>query len=317
MLPYIIKRLLQAIPLLIGVSIIGFAMMHLAPGGPLAVYTLNPTITAQDIERIKHIFGLDQPIHIQYLKWAYGIFTGNWGFTFFGGRPVLQVILERFPATFLLMGSAMSLAILIGMLIGVLGAVRRYSIFDYLATTGAMVALSFPTFWFGLMTIFIFSLKLGWLPSGGMYTLGGEEDILDLFRHLLLPTMVLALVLVAQWSRYSRSSFLEVIHQDYIRTAKSKGLSGGRILLRHAFPNAVAPLIALAGIQLPWLFSGALVTETIFGWPGMGRLFVDALTMKEYPVLMGMIMITAMFVIIGNLVADVINALIDPRIRLE
>ncbi len=317
MLQYIIKRLLQAIPLLIGVSIIGFAMMHLAPGGPLAVYTLNPTITAQDIERIKHIFGLDQPIHIQYLKWAYGIFTGNWGFTFFGGRPVLQVILERFPATFLLMGSGMSLAIIIGMLIGILGAVRRYSIFDYLATTGAMVALSFPTFWFGLMTIFIFSLKLGWLPSGGMYTLGGDEGILDLLRHLILPTLVLALVLVAQWSRYSRSSFLEVIHQDYIRTAKSKGLSGGRILLRHAFPNAVAPLIALAGIQLPWLFSGALVTETIFGWPGMGRLFVDALTMKEYPVLMGMVMITAMFVIIGNLVADVVNALIDPRIRLD
>jgi peptide/nickel transport system permease protein len=316
-LQYIIKRLLQAIPLLIGVSIIGFAMMHLAPGGPLAVYTLNPTITAQDIERIKHVFGLDQPVHIQYFKWAYGIFTGNWGFTFFGGRPVLDVILERFPATLLLMGSGMSLAVIIGMLIGILGAVRRYSIFDYLATTGAMVALSFPTFWFGLMTIFIFSLKLGWLPSGGMFTLGGEEDLLDLFRHLTLPTVVLALVLVAQWSRYSRSSFLEVIHQDYIRTAKSKGLSGGRILLRHAFPNAVAPLIALAGIQLPWLFSGALVTETIFGWPGMGRLFVDALTMKEYPVLMGMIMITAIFVIIGNLLADIINALIDPRIRLE
>jgi peptide/nickel transport system permease protein len=316
-LQYIIKRILQAIPLLIGVSIIGFSMMHLAPGGPLAVYTLNPTITAQDIERIKQIFGLDQPLHIQYLKWAYGIFTGNWGYTFFGGRPVLDVILERFPATFLLMGSGMSLAIILGMLIGILGAVRRYSIFDYLATSGAMVALSFPTFWFGLMTIFVFSLKLGWLPSGGMFTLGGEEDILDLVRHLILPTVVLALVLVAQWSRYSRSSFLEVIHQDYIRTAKSKGLSAGRILFRHAFPNAVAPLIALAGIQLPWLFSGALVTETIFGWPGMGRLFVDALTMKEYPILMGMVMITAIFVIIGNLLADVINALIDPRIRLQ
>jgi peptide/nickel transport system permease protein len=316
-LQYIIKRILQAIPLLIGVSIIGFSMMHLAPGGPLAVYTLNPTITAQDIERIKQIFGLDQPLHIQYLKWAYGIFTGNWGYTFFGGRPVLHVILERFPATLLLMGSGMSLAIILGMLIGILGAVRRYSIFDYLATSGAMVALSFPTFWFGLMTIFVFSLKLGWLPSGGMFTLGGEEDIMDLLRHLILPTVVLALVLVAQWSRYSRSSFLEVIHQDYIRTAKSKGLSAGRILFRHAFPNAVAPLIALAGIQLPWLFSGALVTETIFGWPGMGRLFVDALTMKEYPVLMGMVMITAIFVIIGNLLADVINALIDPRIRLQ
>ena len=302
---------------MIGVSIIGFSMMHLAPGGPLAVYTLNPTITAQDIERIKHVFGLDQPIYLQYMKWAYGMFTGNWGNTFFGGRPVLDVILERIPATLLLMGSGMSLAMIIGMLIGILGAVKRYSVFDYLATTGAMIALSFPTFWFGLMTIFIFSLKLGWLPSGGMYTLGGEEDILDLATHLALPTVVLSLVLVAQWSRYTRSSFLEVIHQDYIRTARSKGLGGGRILFRHAFPNAVSPLVALAGIQLPWLFSGALITETIFGWPGMGRLFVDALNMKEYPILMGMVMITAMAVIIGNLVADVVNALIDPRIRMD
>ncbi|MBW2093743.1 MAG: ABC transporter permease [Deltaproteobacteria bacterium] len=317
MFQFILKRLVQAIPLLIGVSIIGFAMMHLAPGGPLAVYTLNPTITAQDIARIKQIFGLDQPMYIQYFKWAYGMFTGNWGYTFFGGRPVLNVILERVPATFILMGSGMSLAVIIGMLIGILGAVRRYSVFDYLATTGAMVALSFPTFWFGLMTIFLFSLKLGWLPSGGMFTLGGEEGILDLLTHLILPAVVLALVLVAQWSRYTRSSFLEVINQDYIRTARSKGLSGRRILFRHAFPNALAPLVTLAGIQLPWLFSGALVTETIFGWPGMGRLFVDALTMKEYPVLMGMIMITAMAVIIGNLFADVINAMIDPRLRLE
>jgi len=317
MLQYIVKRLLQAVPLLIGVSVIGFAMMHLAPGGPLAIYTLNPTITAQDIERIKHVFGLDQPLYSQYLKWAAGMFTGNWGNTFFGGRPVLDVIMERVPATLLLMGSGMSVAMILGMLIGILGAVKRYSVFDYLATTGAMVTLSFPTFWFGLMMIFVFSLQLGWLPSGGMFTLGDDEDLLDLLEHLILPTVVLALVLVAQWSRYTRSSFLEVIHQDYIRTARSKGISGSRILFRHAFPNAVAPLIALAGIQLPWLFSGALVTETIFGWPGMGRLFVDSLTMKEYPVLMGMVMLTAMTVVMGNLLADVLNALIDPRIRLN
>jgi peptide/nickel transport system permease protein len=314
---YIIKRLLQAIPLLVGVSIIGFAMMHLAPGGPLAVYTLNPTITAQDIARIKQIFGLDQPMYVQYFKWAYGMFTGNWGYTFFGGRPVLHVIMERVPATLILMGSGMSLAMLIGLLIGVLGAVKRYSVFDYLATTGAMVALSFPTFWFGLMTIFLFSLKLGWLPSGGMFTLGGDEGILDLMRHLILPAVVLALALIAIWSRYTRSSFLEVINQDYIRTARSKGISGPRILFRHAFPNALAPLVTLAGIQLPWLFSGALVTESIFGWPGMGLLFVNALSMKEYPVLMGMIMVTAIAVIIGNLLADVMNAIIDPRVRLE
>ncbi len=317
MFNYIIKRLLQSVPLLIGVSLIAFFIMHLAPGGPLAVYTLNPSITAQDVEAIKVIFGLDQPIHVQYSKWALGMLKGNWGTTFFGGRPVFDVIVERIPATFILMGSAMSISIMIGMGIGILGAFRRYSIFDYAATTGAMVALSFPTFWFGLMAIYIFSLKLGWFPSGGMFTLGGEEGVFDLLRHLVLPTMVLALVLVAQWSRYSRSSFLEVIHQDYIRTARSKGLRGEKILFRHALPNALAPLIALAGVQIPWLFSGALVTETIFGWPGMGRLFVDALTMKEYPVLMGMVMITALAVILGNLMADLVNAMIDPRIRLE
>ena len=317
MISYIIKRCLQAIPLLIGVSVIAFAIMHLAPGGPLSVYTLNPSITAQDIEKIKVILGLDQPTHIQYLKWAGGMFTGNWGTTFFGGRPVFDVIVERIPATFILMGSGMSIAILIGMCIGMLGAFKRYSVFDYLATTGAMVALSFPTFWFGLMAIYIFSLKLGWFPSGGMFTLGGDEDIFDLLVHLVLPTVVLSLVLVAQWSRYTRSSFLEVIHQDYIRTARAKGLKSSRILFRHALPNALAPLIALAGVQLPWLFSGALVTETIFGWPGMGRLFVDSLTMKEYPVLMGMVMFTAIAVIIGNLVADLINAFLDPRIALE
>jgi len=314
---YIIKRLLQAIPLLIGVSIIAFSIMHLAPGGPLSVYTLNPSITAQDIDKIKVILGLDQPIHIQYVKWAGGMFTGNWGTTFFGGRPVFDVIVERIPPTFLLMGSAMSIAIIVGMCTGILGAFKRYSIFDYFATTGAMVALSFPTFWFGLMAIYIFSLKLGWFPSGGMFTLGGDEDALDLLRHLVLPTAVLALVLVAQWSRYTRSSFLEVIHQDYIRTARSKGIKGSKILLRHALPNAIAPLIALAGLQLPWLFSGALVAETIFGWPGMGRLFVDSLTMKEYPVLMGMVMFTAIAVIFGNLIADLINAVLDPRIALE
>lgn len=313
---YILWRIAHSIPLIIGVSIIGFAIMHLAPGGPLAVYTLNPTITVTDIERIRVALGLDQPIHIQYLTWAKAMLTGTWGFTFFGGRPVLEVILERLPATLILMGSAMSLAIIIGTLIGMLGAVRRNSIFDYLATTGAMFALSFPTFWFGLMAIYLFAIELRWLPSGGMYELGEEGNPLDLLRHLVLPVTVLALVLVATWSRYARSSFLDVIQQDFIRTARAKGASSGRILFYHAFPNALIPLVALLGVQLPTLFSGALVTETVFSWPGMGRLFVDALNMKEYPILMGMIMFTAFFVIIGNLLADIVVALIDPRVKL-
>jgi len=316
MIPYILRRIAQAIPLLVGVSLIGFALMHLAPGGPLAVYTLNPTITAQDIERIRIVLGLDQPVHIQYLKWARGMFTGNWGYTFFGGRPVLEVILERLPATLILMGSALSLAIVLGLAVGTLGAVRRYSVFDALATTGAMFALSFPTFWFGLMAIYVFAVQLRWLPSGGMFELGNEGNPLDLLRHLILPTMVLALVLTAQWSRYARSSFLEVLGQDFMRTARAKGLTPRQRLWRHAFPNAAKPLIALLGVELPLLFSGALVTETIFAWPGMGRLFVDALGMKEYPILMGMIMFTAMFVIVGNLLADIAIAAIDPRVRM-
>jgi peptide/nickel transport system permease protein len=317
MLQYITKRFLAAIPLLIGVSIIAFGMMNLAPGGPLSLYTKNIYYSAEEIERIKVSLGLDQPLHIQYLKWSYGIFTGNWGNTFYGSRPVLTIILERFPATLILMGSSMALSMVLGVLIGILGAIKRYSVFDYLATSGAMIALSFPTFWFGLMAIFIFTVKLGILPSGGMYTLGGDEGFLDLMVHLIMPTMVLALVLVAQWSRYARSSFLDVIGQDFIRTAKSKGISNFRVFSRHAFPNASVPLITLAGVQLPTLFSGALIAESIFGWPGMGKLFLDALNMREYPVLMGMIMFTAIAVILGNLLADLINASIDPRIRLE
>jgi peptide/nickel transport system permease protein len=316
MLSYIGRRFIQAIPLLVGVSMIAFGLMHLAPGGPLAIYTINPTITIQDIERIKVIFGLDQPVYIQYLKWAAGMFTGNWGYTFFGGRPVFGVIVERLPATLLLMGSALSIAIILALIVGIVGAVRRYSIYDYLATTGALAALSFPTFWLGLMAIFIFAVHLGWLPSGGMFTLGEEGNIVDLLRHLTLPTLVLALVITATYSRYTRSAFLEVLHQDYMRTARAKGLRSHERLLRHALPNAIKPLIALFGTDLPMLFSGALVTESIFGWPGMGRLFVDALTMKEYPILMGLVIFTAFFVIVGNLLADVLIALLDPRVRL-
>lgn len=317
MVAYIVRRLLIAIPLLIGVSVFGFLLMQLAPGGPLGMYTLNPTITAQDIERIKHSFGLDQPMHIQYLKWAWGMFTGNWGYSFFGGAPVFNVVMERIPATFELMGTALAIAIILGVLIGTLGAVKRYSIFDYLATTGAMVALSFPTFWFGLMAIYIFAVRLHWFPSGGIFTQGGSGSIQDYLWHLVLPATVLSLVMVAEWSRYTRSSMLEVINQDYLRTARAKGLGEGKILTRHAFRNAFIPLITLFGLRVPWLFSGALVTESVFSWAGIGRLFVDHLTMRDYPVLMAVLMVTAIFVILGNLLADILVAVADPRIRLD
>jgi peptide/nickel transport system permease protein len=316
LLRYIISRVMQAVLLLIGVSLIGFGLMHLAPGGPVAVYTLNPTVTAADLSRLKHQFGLDQPVPIQYVKWAWGIFTGNWGDSFFGGRPVLDIILERVPATVELMGSATLLAMLIGVTIGMLAAVRRQSLLDYFSSTAAVVALSLPTFWFGLIAIFVFALVLGWFPAGGMLTSGIPSNLLDNLWHLTLPMLVLAFVLIATWSRYARSAMLEVLAQDYMRTARAKGLSPHTIMLRHALRGVLVPMVTLAGLQLPTLFGGALVTETVFSWPGMGLLFVNALSMRDYPVLMGILMLTGLLVVVGNLLADLLVAWIDPRVKL-
>ena len=315
---YLVRRLLQMVPLLLGVSVLGFALMHLAPGGPTALYTLNPNVTAEDIERIKEAFGLNEPLHVQYLTWAGNMFSGDFGNSFRGGAEVRGLILERVPATIQLMGTAYALAILVGFAIGALGALRQYSVFDYLATGGALVALSIPTFWFGLMVIFVFAEKLGWIPSGGTQTLGsGGGGLLDRLHHLLAPALVLGLVLTAQWSRYFRSSLLEVVGQDYVRTAHAKGLGFRAVLRRHVLRNAVLPIVALAGVQLPAVFSGALVAESVFGWAGMGRLFLDALTYRDYPVLMAMLMITAFLVVLGNLLADLALGLIDPRIRVQ
>jgi peptide/nickel transport system permease protein len=313
---FILHRLLQAAVLLIGVSIIGFALMHLAPGGPLAVYTLNPTVTAQDIERVKVLFGLDQPVYVQYLKWATGLLTGHWGFSFFGGQEVRVIVLERLPATFLLMGSSMMLALVVGVSIGVLAAVRRGSGFDYATAIMAMIALSLPTFWFGLLAIFLFAQTLGWFPAGGIAS-ANDAGVLDRLWHLMLPMAVLAFVLVAQWSRYTRSAMIEILTQDYIRTARAKGLASGTVLLNHALRAALAPLITLAGLQLPLLVGGALVTETVFSWPGMGLLFINALNTRDYPILMAILMVGAVVVVLGNLLADILVALVDPRVKLH
>ncbi|MBV9750553.1 MAG: ABC transporter permease [Acetobacteraceae bacterium] len=312
---YALSRLGQAALLLVGVSVIGFALMHLAPGGPLAVYTLNPTVTAQDIERVKHQFGLDQPVYVQYLKWAAGMASGQWGYSFFGGQPVAAIVLERIPATLELMGSSMALAVVVGVGIGVLAAVRRNSAFDYATATAAMLALSLPTFWFGLLGIYVFAQVLGWLPAGGIASPGGGGP-LDRLQHLLLPMLVLGLVLVAQWSRYTRSAMIEILGQDYVRTARAKGLSPARVLLGHGLRAALVPLVTLAGLQLPLLVGGALVTETVFGWPGMGLLFVNALGTRDYPVLMAILMMGALVVVLGNLLADLLVAAIDPRVKL-
>ena len=313
---FLISRLVQSLILFVLVSMIGFAVLHLAPGGPLSRFALVPGLSQADIARIGHEMGLDRPLPVQYWEWISRLLVGDWGQSFRDSQPVLAVIGSRLPATLELMIAAILIAIVTGIAIGIMGAVRRYSVFDMLATVGAMIALSIPTFWFGLVTIYIFAVKLQWLPAGNRATIGGSGSFLDYLHHLIAPALVLALVEVAVWSRYMRSSMLDVINQDYIRTARAKGLPERTVLLRHAFRNALLPMITLAGLELPNLLGGALVAETVFTWPGMGRLFLDSLGYRDYPVVMGILMFSAMLVLLGNLLADLLCAVADPRIRL-
>jgi len=313
---YLLRRLLQALGLLLLVSMIGFTILHLAPGGPLSQFAASGTVTQADLDRMAHQLGLDRPLPVQYLDWLGRMLTGDWGRSFRDQQPVLQVIGAHLGATLELMLTSTLIAMLLGSWIGVLGAIRRYSLFDTLATVGAMVALSIPTFWFGLVVIYIFSVELEWLPSGNRYTVG-DGSLLNQLHHLIAPSIVLALVSTALWSRYMRASMLDVINQDYIRTARSKGLPERRILLHHTIRNALLPMITVAGLQLPTLLSGALVTETVFTWPGMGRLFLDSIGYRDYPVVMGLLMFTAMLVLLGSLLADLLYGVADPRLRLE
>ncbi len=316
MIRFILQRVGQSAVLLAIVSVIGFAMLHLLPGGPLAQFALTPGMTQADLTRIAHQMGLDRPLPVQYAEWISRILLGDWGHSYRDNQPVLGIIASHLGATLELMVSSTVLAVLLGTWVGVLGAVRRYSLADQLATVGAMVALSIPTFWFGLVAIYVFSVWLGWLPAGNIGTVG-QDSLGDYAVHLILPTAVLALVTVATWSRYMRASMLDVINQDYIRTARAKGLSRRRVLIHHAMRNALLPMITLAGLQLPTLLSGALVTETVFTWPGMGRLFLDSLGYRDYPVVMGLLMFSAVLVLVGNMLADVLYVVADPRVRLQ
>ena len=307
---FLLKRFIQSIILLVIVSIIGFVVLNLIPGGPLAQYALDPGMTEADRARLAEQLGLNRPLIVQYFDWAWRLLQGDWGTSFRDGNSVLTVIGRHIFATLLLMGSSTVIAIAIGTWIGIRGATHRYSAFDYAATVGAMVALSIPTFWFGLIGIYVFSLQLGWLPAGNMYTIG-NASVLDYLHHLIMPSVVLALVHIAIWSRYMRTATMDAISQEFVKTARAKGVSERRVLMKHVVGNALLPMITLAGVQLPSLLTGALVTETVFTWPGMGRLFLDSLGYSDYPVVMGLLMFSAILTIAGNLIADIVVAVVD------
>jgi peptide/nickel transport system permease protein len=315
MVAFLLNRFMQSVLLLVIVSIIGFVVLNLIPGGPLAQYALDPGMTQEDMVRIATQLGLKRPLWVQYFDWAWRLLQGDWGTSFRDGNPVLSVIARHVPATLLLMGSATVIAVAIGTWIGIRGATHRYSAFDYVATVGTMIALSIPTFWFGLIGIYVFSLRLDWLPAGNMYTIG-DGSVLNYLHHLIMPSVVLALVHIAIWSRFMRTATLDAMSQEFVKTARAKGVSERRVILKHVVGNAMLPMITLAGVQFPSLLTGALVTETVFTWPGMGRLFLDSLGYSDYPVVMGLLMFSAILTIAANLIADILVALVDPRIRL-
>jgi peptide/nickel transport system permease protein len=313
MLPFLARRAIHSAILLLIVSVIGFVILHLAPGGPLSQFAASGDMSQADLDRLSAQLGLDRPLPIQYLEWLVRMLKGDWGLSYRDQHAVTSIIASHIGATLELMFCSTLLAMFIGGCIGILGAVRRYSLFDSLATVGAMIALSIPTFWFGIVVIYVFAVHLNWLPAGNRMT-EGDGSFFDYVHHLIGPCIVLALVTTAVWSRYMRSSMLEVINQDYIRTARAKGVPEYQIVMRHALRNALLPMITITGLHVPTLLSGALVTETVFTWPGIGRLFFDSISYRDYPTVMGILMFSAVLVLLGNLLADLLYGFADPRI---
>ncbi|MDR1784881.1 MAG: ABC transporter permease [Spirochaetaceae bacterium] len=311
---YLIRRIALMVPILFGVSFIVFFIIHLAPGSPMDLM-VSPTMTEEARRELEHSLGFDAPIHTQYAAWLGNVFRGNLGYSYSSYRPVGDLIAERLPATFLLMGTSLLLGLLGAIPLGVVSAVKQRSPFDYVSTFIAFFGVSAPNFFLGLGLIYIFSIKLRALPSSGMYTLGGRGGPWDVARHMVMPCIVLSINICGRFLRYIRSAMLDVLRQDYIRTATAKGVGFFSRLSVHAFRNALLPLITLVGLEIPALLGGAVVTEQIFSWPGVGRLTVDAIMTRDYPVLMGINLMAAVMVLLASLITDILYAVADPRIK--
>lgn len=317
---YLVRRLVQSIFILFCVTVIVFLFINLAPGDP---YTqrLDPSVSAQVREEMLEKMGYYDPIHIKYLKWIRDICHGDFGYSIKYKKPVWDVIGERLPNTIILGVSALILSTVIAIPAGKTSATKRNSVFDYIGTILSFIGISIPAFFFGLLLIKGVSFDLKLFPISGMVTVGagyqGWAHIKDVALHLVLPTVVLALLQTATLMRYTRSSMLEVLDQDYIRTARAKGLSEAAVVNKHAFKNALLPIITVLSIQIPTIFSGAVLTETIFVWPGIGRLSYTAILDRDYPLIMALLLLTTVIILLSNLIADILYAVVDPRIRYE
>ena len=324
MAAFLVRRIAGAIPLLLFVSVTVFALLHAAPGGPTGAYMRRGSMNAADLAALEEKLGLNDPLPIQYGKWLGRVLQGDLGMAVTTKRPVAVEILDRLPNTLTLMAVAWVVTLLIAIPVGILSAIRQYSKFDHAVTTLTFIGQSIPIFWFGLILLLVFYMKLEnpfsgepLLPAGGVQTMGAPFSLGDRVKHLILPVTMLAAGWAAWYSRFLRASMLETIHQDYVRTARAKGLSERLVVLGHGFRNAAIPLVTLMALDVPFLFTGALFTEVIFAWPGMGRLFYAAAERRDYGLLMAIIMITSVLIILANILADMIYAWLDPRIRLS
>jgi peptide/nickel transport system permease protein len=314
MAAYIVHRLLQAVLLLFIVSVITFFLIHAAPGGPALLS--NPDLNRDQIARIRAHLGLDDPVPIQYLRWLRNVARGNFGRSFNTVEPVLGLIANRLPNTLLLAGSALAVAIAVAIPLGVLSATGRNSLVDRLVAGSTFLGISTPVFWLGIVLIVVFAVELRVLPAGGMYKVGAPYSIVDRIRHLILPLIVLATANLAEFTRYTRSAMIGVLGEDYIRTARAKGVARPTIVFHHALRNALVPVITVIGVHLPRAVSGAAITETVFSWPGMGQLAVESAATRDYPVVLGATLVVAGVVVVTSLLTDLAYGYLDPRIRL-
>jgi peptide/nickel transport system permease protein len=321
MVSYLTKRLLLMIPLIFGITLITFSVIHLAPGDPVEVQTeMSLKVTAQAKENLKKLYGLDKPLHLQYFDWLVRFAKLDFGTSFVDGRTVTDKIAERIPITLSINILSMFIILVIAVPIGILSATKQYSLFDKLSTVFVFIGFSTPTFWLALLLMILFGVNMGILPISGIQSIdvsdmGPAERLLDWVRHLILPVGISAFAGIAGISRYSRSSMLEVIRQDYIKTARAKGLKESKVIFKHAFRNALMPIVTILGLSVPGLIGGGVIFETIFAIPGMGQLFYSSTMARDYPTIMGILVIGAILTLFGNLIADISYAMVDPRVR--
>lgn len=312
---YILKRILIAIPVLIGITLIDYAIMCLA-GSPLEMLK-GPRISDAALQAKEIAAGLDKPLIVQYFVWLWQLLQGNLGYSMKSYEPVSAMIGSHIGPTLLLMGASLALSLLIAVPAGIYSAVKQYSKGDYAVVTASFIGSSIPSFFLALILIYIFTVKLGILPSGGMNTLGMDGSVADTIRHMVLPVTVFAVSLAGSNIRYIRSSFLEILQQDYLRTARAKGIGYKRVIWKHAMRNALLPIVTVIGMQIPMLFGGAVIIEQVFSWPGLGLMTMTAIMGRDYPVIMGVCLLSAVVVLVSNLITDILYALVDPTIQLN